>query len=155
MTMLARTRFWLFINVYALLMDCVGVAGLVMAILLSRTWSVAAILCGLAAAWILYGGIGIHSTYREKCRIYSVLLKRNTVKLHAESFKDFMAVPCHRMIVRMVLHKLNLDSQYVEIKRMYYIAPWKRRFSSETELFIFKTKVEGDQWLLRQQNKIV
>ena len=153
--MLARARFWLLINVYAILLDCIGVVGLVIALSLSRTWPVAATLCGIVAGWILYGGVGVHSTYQEKCRIYTVLLKRNAVSLHIESFRDFMSVPCHRIVVRLVLHKLGLQRQYAVIKQAYYVPPWKRRFTDETKLYVFKSKEEGDQWLLQQGNKLV
>ena len=151
--MLARARFWLLINAYAILLDCIGVVGLVIAVSLSRAWPVAAILCGIVAGWILYGGVGIHSTYQAKCRIYAVLLKRNAASLHIESFRDFMSVPCHRMVVRLVLHKLGLQHQYAVIKQTYYVPPWKCRFTDETKLYVFKSKEEGDQWLLRQRNR--
>lgn len=152
--MFARTKFWLLINIYAIILDCIGVFGLAIAFLHLRTWPVAAISIGIVASLVLYGGIGIHTTYEEKCRIYLVLLKRNAVVFHLESFRDFMSVPCHRMVVRMVLHRLRIQHQYAVIKQTYYAPPWKRRFADETKLYVFKSKEEGDQWLLQQRNKL-
>ena len=58
------------------------------------------------------------------------------------------------MVVRLVLHELGLQHQYAVIKRAYYVPPWKRRFADETKLYVFRSKEEGDQWLLQQRNKL-
>ena len=71
--MLARARFWLLINVYAIVLDCVGVVGLVIALSLSRTWPVAATLCGIVAGWILYGAdFSVDSVMVSEASIESV-----------------------------------------------------------------------------------
>ena len=147
----ARAKFWLCINIYAILLDVVGCMTFVMAILLFRTWLVATIFCCFLAAFILYGASGIHSTYPEKCRIYAILIRKNSNGIKLESFKEFLSVPCHRVIVRMVLHQLHQSARYREIKKKYYVAPWEKRCSMETTYHIFKTKEEGEQWLLQKK----
>ena len=150
----ARAKFWICINIYALLLDVLGCTTFVMAIVLLRTWLVATILCCFAAIFILYGGIGIHSTYTEKCRIYSILIRRNSNGVKVETFKDFLSVPCHRVVVRMVLHQLHQSAKYSEIKEKYYKPPWERRFPEETVYRVFKTKEEGEQWFLQRKREI-
>lgn len=107
----------------------------------------------IMGALFLYGGIGIHGTYFEKKRIYSILLRRNLKDFHKDSFKEFLGVPCHRLVVRMVLHEIGHSERYAELKSAFYRYPWQRQFSDETKLFVFKTKEEGDQWLLQQKLK--
>ena len=153
--MFARAKFWIRINIYAILLDVLGCITFAMAFLLLRTWLVATILCCIVAIFILYGGVGVHSTYPEKCRIYAILIRRNSNGVKEESFKDFLSVPCHRVIVRMVLHELHQSTKYSEIKKKYYVPPWERRFPTETIYHVFKTKEEGDQWLLQRKKEIV
>ena len=143
------------INVYAILLDVLGCIAFVIAVVLLRTWLVAAVSCCFVAIFMFYGGIGIHSTYPEKCRIYSILMRRNSNGVKEETFKDFLSVPCHRVIVRMVLYQLHQSDKYREIKEKYYTPPWERTFPKETTYHIFKTKEEGEQWLLQRKTKIV
>jgi hypothetical protein len=148
--MAARVKFWIYINVYALLLDVLGCVAFGIAFLVFKTWLAAAIVFCVAAVYLLHNGFKIHSTYSEKCRIYNTLIRRNKNGIQRESFKKFLSVPCHRIIVRMVLARLRQESIYRELIRAYYIPPWKRGFSTKTTYRIFKTKEEGDQWLLEQ-----
>jgi len=150
----SRAKFWICINVYALLLDGLGLSAFTLAFVLFGTWPVTALIVSLGGAFLVYGGLGIHSTYSEKCRIYSVLIRRNAHQLRKETFRDFMEVPCHRIIVRMALHRVGCDREYYAIKKEYYVPPWRRSFGDETKLFVFKTKEEGDRWLLQQNNKL-
>ena len=152
--MIARVKFWICINAYALLLDGLSLMAFALAWKLFQTWLVAALLIAIVGAYVLYGGIGIHSTYDEKCRIYSLLLRRNSHGLRIETFRDFMSVPCHRLVVRMVLCRIKSSQVYANIKDRFYIPPWRRRFSNDTQLIIFKSKEEGDKWLLQRNNKI-
>ena len=155
MTTIARVKFWVCINIYAILLDVLGCATLAIAILLLRTWLVVAVSLCVVAVFIFYGGIGVHSTYSEKCRIYNILIKRNSKGLKLETFKEFLSVPCHRIVVRMVLVRLRQGARYKEVKKKYYLPPWKRTFSTETTYRVFKTREEGEQWLLQRKNEIV
>lgn len=155
MTTIARVKFWVCINIYAILLDVLGCATLAIAILLLRTWLVATAFLCVISAFVFYGGIGVHSTYSEKCRIYNILVKRNSKGIKPESFKEFLSVPCHRMVVRMVLAQLHQAAMYKEIMKNYYVPPWKRTFSTKTTYRIFNTREEGEQWLLQRKNEIV
>ena len=149
--MVARARFWVCVNAYALLLDAVGLMLLAFAVMMPQTWFVAAVSSALLGVGLIYGGIGVHSTYDEKRRIYSVLLKRNARAVQLDTFRDFMTVPCHRLVVRMVLHRLNCDSEYETVKRRFYVSPWRRKRGQETILHVFRFKEEGLQWLVRQK----
>ena len=151
--MLHKVEFWIAVNVYALLLDAIALAAFVIAVLLFRTTLILCAAFALMGVLLLYGAIGIHGTYPEKCRIYSVLLRKNAQQFRIESFRDFVSVPCHRVIVRMVLSKLRKSFEYANIKKAYYRYPWQRQFQDDTVLHIFATKEEGDVWLLRQKNK--
>lgn len=152
--MIARAKFWIGINAYALLLDCLGLTAFAWAWRLFGTWPVAASLSVIIGAFVMYGGIGIHSTYHEKCRIYSLLLRRNRHGLRIDAFRDFMSVPCHRLVVRMVLCRLDRSHKYADLKRRFYVPPWQRRFSNDTQLIVFRSKEEGDEWLLQRNSKI-
>lgn len=149
--MVARARFWVSINAYALLLDAVGLMLLALAVMLLQNWFVAAVSSALLGVGLVYGGMGVHSTYDEKRRIYSVLLKRNAQAVRLDTFRDFMSVPCHRLVVRMVLHRLNCDSEYETVKRLFYVPPWRRNRACETVLHVFRSKEEGARWLLRKK----
>lgn len=148
-----KVKFWMAVNVYALLLDALALAAFIIAILLFRTAFVLCVVLSLMGVLLFYGAIGIHGTYPEKCRIYSILLKKNSQQFKIDSFRDFVSVPCHRVIVRMVLSKLGKSSEYMNIKKAYYHYPWQRQFQDDTVLHVFTTKEEGDAWLLRQKNK--
>ena len=152
--MVARFKFWMIVNVYALLLDIIALMMFLIAVSLFRISLVSCILLVSMGAFLLYGAIGIHGTYGEKKRIYTILLRKNIKAYRMESFKDFLSVPCHRVVVRLVLNKLSLNSEYKKIKGAYYVYPWKRKFLNETVIHIFTTKEEGDKWLLQQKNKI-
>ena len=88
----------------------------------------------------------------EKVRMFRVLLRRNRRAFRRDSFKEFMGVPCHRLVVRMVLHRLDCPSEFSRLKRMYYHYPWEKRLPQATVLRVFKNSQEGEQWLLQQQS---
>ncbi|GEM_PF-2722709 len=151
--MLSKLRFWIAVNVYALLLDVIALAVFWVALPLSRTgFSLCALAAGVGV-FLLYGALGIHGTYPEKRRIYSFLLRKNARLFRIESFRDFMGVPCHRVLVWMVLRRLGRQSEYAAVKKAYYRYPWQRHFPDETILHVFHTKEDGDAWLLRQKNK--
>ena len=107
------------VNVYALLLDVLALMTFWGGCLLSQLGLVYCLIALAVGAFLLYGAIGIHGTYLEKRRIYSLLLRKNARLFRIESFKDFMSVPCHRVIVRMALEKLGrvlLLSVAVEIQ---------------------------------------
>ncbi len=151
---LARARFWLIVNIYAILLDVIGLVMFAAALLLLRTWFVTAVLCFFLAVVMLYGGFGVHSTYPEKRRIYSILIRKNRDGVKMESFKDFLSVPCHRVVVRMVLYHLHQSAMYSAIKKKYYVPPWQREFSTKTTYHVFKTKEEGLEWLLQKKKEV-
>lgn len=138
--MWSRVRFWIEINTYALLLDALALSALLAAVSLLRTWLVLAVILTIGAIFLAYGGLGVHSTYREKCRMFSVLLRRNRKGMRMESFKDYMSVPCHRMVVRMVLKRIGEGASYSTVKKAYYVPPWKNRFSNETVVRIYKKR---------------
>ena len=149
---MARVKFWVCINAYGLLLDLLGLAALVVAWRAAPACLAASVLASLVGAYALYGGIGIHSTYGEKCRIYELLSRRNRKSLRVDTFADFMSVPCHRLVVRMVLRHGGYACAYKTIKRRFYVPPWRRRMPCGTELIVFRTKEDGDKWLARQRS---
>ena len=144
--MLAKCRFWAVINVYALLLDVIALLMFWAAFRLVGSGLALCIILAFVGAFLLYGALGIHGTYAEKRRIYGILLRKNAREFHIDSFKDFMGVPCHRVVVMMVLGKLGKRSAYGEIKRKYYRYPWQSRFDDTTILHIFQSKGEGKPW---------
>lgn len=150
--MVARARFWCAINAYALLLDVFGFLAVVWALWTFGTWPILAVLTGALAAYLIYAGICVHLSYAEKVRIFQVLIRRNRSVFRRESFRDFMAVPCHRLVVRMVLRRLGCSSEFAVLKRMYYRYPWEKRLPQATVLRVFKNNQEGVRWLLQQQN---
>ncbi len=152
--MLPEIMFWAAVNVYALLLDAMALASFGMAYVLFRSGLVfCSAVTATVGALLLYGALGIHGTYGEKCRIYSVLLRLNARSFRVESFKNFMSVPCHRVLVRMILSRLGRSSEYSRIKAAYYRYPWQVKTPDATILHVFKSKEEGNAWLLLQQNK--
>lgn len=149
----AKLKFWLFVNVYALLMDFLAFAAFFFAWSIYGKYLVLGLISALVGALSLYAAIGIHGTYSEKCRIYTALLRKNTRAFRPESFREFVSVPCHRVLVRMVLRKLGRSGDYAAILKAYYRYPWQRKISLETEFKVFKTKEEGDAWLLQMRRK--
>lgn len=140
------------INAYALLLDVFGFLVAVWVLSAFRTWPILAVLAGTLAAYLIYAGICIHLSYGEKVRIFQILIRRNRNVFRRESFRDFMAVPCHRLVVRMALHRLGCSSEFAVLKRMYYRYPWEKRLSQATVLRVFKNAQEGEKWLLQQQS---
>lgn len=145
--MLARVKFWMCINAYALLLDALSLTAIALSLCMFRTWLVLSLGVLLIGIYMFCGGIGIHMTYGEKCRIYALLVRRNAHGLRIESFRDFMSVPCHRLVVRMVLYRVGYSREYATVKRKFYVSPWRREFQTDTELVVFKTKEEGEAWL--------
>lgn len=152
---MTKVKFWLVVNVYALLLDALSLTAFGGVLLLLKMGLVLCLLSGAVGVLLLYGAMGIHGTYQEKCRIYSILLRRNAQQFKIETFREFVGVPCHRVLVRMVLSKLGKTSEYPNIMKMYYRYPWQRVFRDDTVLHIFSTKEEGDVWLLQQKNRSV
>ena len=150
---MAKFKFWIVINVYALLLDVLSVIIFCASFKMYSKGFVFCLLLATMGTFLLYGAIGIHGTYSEKSRIYSILLRKNHRHYRRESFKDFVSVPCHRVLVRMVLRRLRRSEEYAVIKKMYYRYPWQRELTTETVLKIFNTKEEGDLWLLQQKSK--
>lgn len=148
-----RIRFWLTINAYALLLDVLALVAMCLSCCMWHSRRMLAVAICVMGVFSLYGGIGIHGTYLEKKRIYSTLLRRNLKDFHKDSFREFFGVPCHRLVVRMVLHEIGHGERYGELKSAFYRYPWQRQFPDETKLFVFKTKEEGDRWLLQQKLK--
>ena len=135
--MLAKIKFWVTVNVYALLLDVMALMAFGAAYLLFQTGLAFSLIALIVGVFLLYGAIGIHGTYPEKCRLYSLLLRKNARLFRMESFKDFMGVPCHRVLVRMLLCKLGRESEYSKIKKAYYRYPWQTRFRNDTILHVF------------------
>ena len=150
--MIARARFWCAINAYALLLEVLGFLAAVWALWTFGTWPISAVLTGTLAAYLIYAGICVHLSYGEKVRMFRALLRRNRRAFRRDSFKEFMGVPCHRLVVRMVLHRLDCPSEFSRLKRMYYRYPWEKRLPQATVLRVFKNSQEGEQWLLQQQS---
>lgn len=150
--MVARAKFWVCINAYALLLDGLSLTAIALSLCMFRTWLVLSLVVLVVGVYTLCGGIGIHLTYREKCRIYALLVRRNAHGLRIDSFKDFMSVPCHRLVVRMVLCRIGYFHEYATVKRKFYVPPWRREFPTDTELVVFKTKEEGAAWLSHQES---
>lgn len=151
--MFTRLKFWITVNVYALLLDALSLFVFWIAYSLFRTGLVLGVLIVSVGVMLLYAAIGIHGTYPEKCRIYSVLLRVNKKQFKLESFRDFVGVPCHRVLVRMVLSKLDKAHEYPSIIKAYYRYPWQNEVQSDTKVYVFKGKDEGAAWLLQQKNR--
>ena len=146
--MVDRFRIWITINAYAILLDVVAtvMAYACVLIFLNNCWVLGACV-GIGSIWCIYGGIGVHGTYKRKMRLYMALLKRNKRHLSFSSFRDYMDVPCHRMIVRLVLRDIGRSFDYPRVRKKYYRWPWNRRPSTGTStLVIFKTNEEWQTW---------
>jgi hypothetical protein len=66
----------------------------------------------------------LFSTWNIKKREIIILQNRNYKEFHPESFKIYMQAPCSRLVVRAVLHDLNLRTKYKELliyKKPFYI----------------------------------
>lgn len=147
-------RFWIVINAYALFLDVLALVIAVLALSAWRTERVLSVVMFAVGAVSAYGGISVHGTYPEKRRMYKVLLRRNMRKYERESFREFMSVPCHRLVVRVVLRTIGRRDEYPIVCRLYYRFPWQRRLPTETTVWIFKTREDGERWPSQQKNRI-
>ena len=146
---------WTVLNAYAILLDAVALGAGLLSI--SLLWNGHPILAGLAVMVAAFSGcsaIELHGSYFYKRKLFRILIRKNRNRLQPETFDGRFDAPCHRLLVRLVLHRIGRADAYRGLFRRYYIPPWKR-FRRDTGTFIiFKTPEEGKQWLLRQNNRI-
>lgn len=124
---LGRLPLWLVLNAYAFLLDGITIT-LVVGTLLAwaHGHSLVAWALGICAWLAFVSAIRLHGTYGIKRHLFFTLLHRNARTLRIASFEDFVDVPCHRLIVYIVLCRLGKASVYREVIKRYYVVPWRR-----------------------------
>lgn len=102
-------NFWAFILLFS---------GIGLAFLPIYKWGVAAIVSQVVAVlFIERGAINIFHTWGDKKRKYTVLVERNSAGLRPDTFDEYMAAPCGRLLVKVVLHDIGLSCKYKELRK--------------------------------------
>lgn len=77
-----------------------------------------AIVCQVIAVFIvLKGAVNIFHSWEDKKRKYNVLMERNKEEFRADTFSEFMAAPCGRLLVKIVLHDLGIPDRYKPMRK--------------------------------------
>lgn len=141
------------LNAYAFLLDFMAAAAFCAggAAVLNGAW-ITACACAALGIFFLSGGIGVHQTYGEKLRLHFILERRNKKAIRPESFKEYLDVPCQRLVVRSVLCRLGHKEKYREVMKSYYRWPWQR-FSSSEDRLIFTNEEDAKRFGLRTYQK--
>ena len=142
---------WIFLNVYAFLLDILALsAGGAAWYLFAHGYTVLGWAATTLAVGFATAAISVHASYPQKLRTYEVLLRRNREELHPRSFYEFMGAPCYRLVVRAVLKELGHADRYRGIFR----ACWGDGFSwcspMPAEITIFRNREEARRWLREQ-----
>lgn len=136
---------WLFVhlplavtlNAYAFLLDVISAVlfGACGVFAFCGSWMIACA-CAAIGFFFLSGGIGVHQTFAEKRRLHYLLERRNCRAIRPETFREYLDVPCHRLVVRSVLCRLGHREKYREVIKLYYKWPWQRDPFPEGRLMV-------------------
>lgn len=109
-------RFFLFIqlNIYAILILCIGVAFLFIPLFKISPWFILGQV--LIFILVLQPSIQLFSKWSYRKKMIRTLLRVNHKEFKVESFEPFMDAPCSRLIVRRVLKILGEKGRYKEVK---------------------------------------
>ena len=144
---------WILLNAYAFLLDALALAsGAVTYLLFCRghyAWSIFPV---IAFVVLLVSAIKLHLSYPHKLKTYYTLYRRNRCALHYDSFKEFMGVPCHRLIVRTVLHRIGHPEEYGVIFEKAWGSALPCCSPRPAEVHIFHNAEEGARWLKEQSS---
>ncbi len=152
--MLSALPLWIILNAYAFLLDALALAsGAGMCFLIHRGHFILGSISGLAFIIFLISAIKLHLSYPLKLKTYHVLYRRNRHSLHYDSFKDFMGAPCHRLLVRTVLHRTG----HIEEYDIIFERAWGKTMPccsvKQSEVHIFHNAEEGIRWLKEQSSR--
>lgn len=117
-----RFRYFFFLNFYGFVISAFLLMHLLLFVFLPSlrsNWYI----CVLQIVFFLAclsGCVHIFCDYRVRKKIYSYLLRKNCHRISEGSFKEYMQVPCHRMVCREVLYELRHKEMYPLIYRKYY-----------------------------------
>jgi hypothetical protein len=59
----------------------------------------------------------LFATWPEKKRMVNILIVRNHETFHPASFEPYMKAPCGRMVVRVVLKRINMETEIKNLKK--------------------------------------
>ncbi|MBQ7176427.1 MAG: hypothetical protein IJS08_03345 [Victivallales bacterium] len=144
---------WIILNTYAFLLDAFVLAsGAGTYFLLRGGHYVWCLFPGIAFIILLVSAIKLHLSYPLKLKTYYVLYRRNSASLHYDSFKDFMGAPCHRLVVRTVLHRIGHPDEYDVIFERAWGKSLPCCSPKPSEVHIFHNAEEGARWLKEQSS---
>ena len=89
--------------------------------------------------FLLNSAIKLFATWNDKKRMYKVLILKNKKQFRADSFKDFMQVPCGRLLTKAVLKDLRLKEKYKELlvyKKPFFVSLKKNLKTQKTVIYI-------------------
>ena len=151
--LLSALPLWIILNAYAFLLDAFAFAsGAGTYFLLRGGHYIWCLFPGIAFLVLLVSAIKLHLSYPAKLRTYYVLYKRNRDFLHYDSFKDFMGAPCHRLIVRTVLHRTGHQDEYDVIFERAWGKSMPCCSTLPSEVHIFRNAEEGARWFKEQSS---
>jgi len=154
MAVLAALPVWLALNAYALLLDGLAVmTGLASGMSFIRAGIAGGIIWGTMALLFLTGGIKVHQTYPMKLHLFRILIRRNARQINLETFRDYLDVPCLRLVVRTVLHHLGAPAMYRSVMRRYYRPPWRRDYGFGSSIHIFNSQQEAKEWISKRNSR--
>jgi hypothetical protein len=105
----------IYLNIYAYLLVLLGIG--IAFLPVYSLWKPLVILQVIASAVPINAGMKIFRRWKEKKRIYRILIRRNRNGIRTDSFKEHMQAPCGRQLVKVVLKDLGESDRYREIRK--------------------------------------
>ena len=99
------------------------------------------ILQGLIAICLFSTAGKLFSTWSFKKREIALLVNKNKNRFRPETFKIFMQAPCGRLVVRLALQDLNMQSEYITLLKLQkpLLERWKENCAPvKTVIYINK-----------------
>ncbi len=107
---------YLYLNSYAILLFLLGMACAFIPCY-KVSWLLVAVQV-VAVILFLRGAAIIFSSWNDKKRKYAVLMERNSSGIRHETFSEYVQAPCGRLLIRIVLKDLGLQSEYRNIMKL-------------------------------------
>jgi hypothetical protein len=105
----------IFLNTYAIALGVLAVFTMAVPLWLISPWFIPLqLLCAIPAG---NQSLRLFSTLPEKKRMVRILVDRNKNEFHPASFEPYMKAPCGRLVVRLVLRRINRESEFKNLKR--------------------------------------
>jgi hypothetical protein len=107
---------FLYLNIYSFLIICAGILLLIVPFYKINRWTL--VVQAIIAIKLFMIAGRLFSTWEDKNRKTSVLIKRNQDEFRPDTFSVFMQAPCGRLIVHQVLWDLHKQDEYKKLLKL-------------------------------------